>query len=81
MSEVKQVTPEELQALKAVRDEIDTYIISLGQIQYQRVLLESQEDQIKKSLIVSKVKEKEVSDMMSKKYGNVSVDIETGIIS
>jgi hypothetical protein len=81
MSEVKQVTPEELQALKAVRDEIDNYIISLGQIQYQRVLLESQEDQIKKSLIISKVKEKEVSDMLSKKYGNVSVDIETGIIS
>jgi hypothetical protein len=81
MSEVKSVTPEELQALKAVRDEIDNYIISLGQIQYQRVLLESQEDQIKKSLIVSKVKEKEVSDTLSKKYGNVSVDIETGIIS
>ena len=81
MSEVKTVTPEELQALKTVRDEIDNYIISLGQIQYQRVLLESQEDQIKKSLIVSKVKEKEVSDTLSKKYGNVSVDIETGIIS
>jgi hypothetical protein len=81
MSEVKSVTSEELQTLKAVRDEIDSYIISLGQIQYQRVLLESQEDQIKKSLIVSKVKEKEVSDTLSKKYGNVSVDIETGIIS
>lgn len=81
MSEVKQVTPEELQALKAVRDEIDNYIISLGQIQYQRTLLEHQENQIKKDLIVSKVKEKEVSDNLSKKYGNVSVDIETGIIS
>lgn len=81
MSEVKQVTPEELQSLKAVRDEIDGYIISLGQIQYQRALLEHQEDQIKKDLIVSKVKEKEVSDSLVKKYGNVSVDIETGIIS
>lgn len=81
MSEVKQVTPEELQALKAVRDEIDSYIISLGQIQYQRTLLEHQENQIKKDLISSKVKEKEVSDALSKKYGNVSVDIETGIIS
>lgn len=81
MSEVKQVTSEELQALKAVRDEIDGYIISLGQIQYQRALLEHQEDQIKKDLIVSKVKEKEVSDSLVKKYGNVSVDIETGIIS
>lgn len=81
MSEVKQVTPEELQSLKAVRDEIDGYIISLGQIQYQRALLEHQEDQIKKDLIVSKVKEKEVSDSLLNKYGNVSVDIETGIIS
>ena len=81
MSEVKTVTPEELQSLKAVRDEIDGYIISLGQIQYQRALLEHQEDQIKKDLIVSKVKEKEVSDSLVKKYGNVSVDIETGIIS
>jgi len=81
MSEVKTVTPEELQALKAIRDEADNQIISLGQIQYQRNLLNFQEDHLKGLILKAKDREKELSDNLIEKYGNVSVDIETGIIS
>ena len=81
MSEQKTVTPEELQELKAVRDTIDGYVISLGQMQYQRILLGFQEEQLKGNLLQTKEKERELSDRLIQKYGNVTVDIETGIIS
>lgn len=81
MSEQKTVTPEELQELKAVRDTIDGYVITLGQMQYQRILLGFQEEQLKGSLLQTKEKERELSDRLIQKYGNVTVDIESGIIS
>lgn len=81
MSEVKQVTPEELNQLKTVRDEIDKYIIELGQIQYQKVLLEVMEGQLKIGIIKSKEAEKKLSSELAAKYGDVQVNIETGIIS
>jgi hypothetical protein len=81
MSEVKTVTPEELQELKKVRDEIDSHVITLGQIQYQRILLDFQEERLKLYLLESKEKERDVTDKLLQKYGNVTVDIETGTIS
>ena len=81
MSDVKTVTPEELEELKAVRNEIDNQIITLGQIQYQRSLLDFQEERLKLYIIETKEKERDVTDKLTKKYGNVVVDIETGTIS
>ena len=81
MSIQKTVTPEELQELKAVRDTIDGFVINLGQMQYQRILLGFQEEQLKANLLQTKEKERELSDRLIQKYGNVTVDIETGVIS
>ena len=81
MSEVKTVTPEELEKLKGIRNETDTFIIALGQIEYQKTLLELQREQVKKQVLESKEKEKLVYDELVTKYGNVSVDIESGTIS
>lgn len=81
MSEVKTVTPEELNELKALRDESDRFVINLGQIQYQRILLDAQEDQLSEALLKLKGAEKQVTDKLIEKYGNVTVDIETGTIS
>ena len=81
MAEVKTVTTEELEELKALRDESDRFVINLGQIQYQRVLLDAQEGQLKEALLKLKGAEKQVTDKLIDKYGNVTVDIETGTIS
>ena len=54
---------------------------NLGQIQYQKTLLEAQENQLKEGLIKLKGAEKQVTDKLMEKYGNVMVDIETGTIS
>jgi hypothetical protein len=81
MAEVKTVTTEELEELKALRDESDRFVINLGQIQYQRVLLDAQEGQLKEALLKLKGAEKQVTDKLIDKYGNITVDIETGTIS
>ncbi len=81
MSEVKTVTPEELEKLKGIRNETDTFIIALGQIEYQKTLLELQHEQLKRQVLESKEREKFIYDELVTKYGNVSVDIESGTIS
>jgi len=81
MSEQKTVTPEELQELRSVRDETDSQIINLGQLEYQKTLIDLQKEAIKSAMLKSKEREKELSDRLMQKYGNVTVDIDTGIIS
>lgn len=81
MSEVKKITPEELQELKKLRDQSDRLVINLGQIQYQRILLDAQEKQLSEDILALRAVEKQLTDRLVEKYGNVSVDIETGTIS
>jgi len=81
MSEVKTVTPEELSELQNLRDSSDRLVINLGQIQYQRILLDTQEKQLSEALLSLKEIEKQLTDKLIEKYGNVTVDIETGTIS
>ena len=81
MLEVKSVTAEELQELKNLRDESDRVVINLGQIQYQRILLDAQEKQLSGALISLKEVENQLTAKLIEKYGNVTVDIETGTIS
>jgi hypothetical protein len=81
MSELKQVTKEELEQLKVVRDENDKFVIELGRIGYQKAILEAQEESIKKDIIALQQRELVFSDELVKKYGNINVDLETGTIS
>ena len=81
MTEVKTVTQEELQELKALRNKSDELIIHLGEIQYQKAILDAQEKQLKDSVVNLKLEEKSITDKLVEKYGNVSIDIETGTIN
>jgi hypothetical protein len=81
MTEVKTVTQEELQELKGLRNKSDEFIIHLGEIHYQKTILDAQENQLKEGIIALKLEEKSVTDKLVAKYGNVSIDIETGTIN
>jgi hypothetical protein len=80
MSEENKVTQEELDALQAMRDESDKYVIELGRLSYQRTIIESQEQNIKQSIVILQQKELEFSNKLVEKYGNIKVDLETGSI-
>ena len=80
MSEENNVTQEELDALQAMRDESDKYVIELGRLSYQKTIIESQEQNIKQSIVILQQKELEFSNKLVEKYGNIKVDLETGSI-
>jgi len=80
MSEENKVTQEELDALQAMRDESDKYVIDLGRLSYQKTIIESQEQNIKNNIVILQQKELEFSNNLVEKYGNIKVDLETGSI-
>ena len=55
MSEENKVTQEELDALQAMRDESDKYVIDLGRLSYQKTIIESQEQNIKNNIVKDKL--------------------------
>ena len=79
--ENKLLEKEELQTLKDFRVKEENIILSFGQLSYQRVQLDEQEDDL---LEFKKEFDKERSDFASTltlKYGNGTIDIETGKIT
>ena len=80
MSETKKVTEQELQQLQSIRNESDRLIIDLGRINYEKIILQSQEENIKDSIIILQQKELEFSNELIEKYGKIKVDIESGDI-
>jgi hypothetical protein len=79
--ENKTVTSEELDALKAISDKNDRCVVELGRIEYQKTILEQESHQIKQTIIELIASEKQFSDQLIAKYGDIKVDLETGIIS
>ena len=79
--EDKLLEKEELQTLKDFRIKEENIILSFGQLSYQRVQLDEQEDDL---LDFKKKFDKERSTFASTltlKYGNGTIDIETGKIT
>jgi len=79
--EDKLLEKEELQQLKDFRVREENIIVSFGQLGYQRAQLDEQEDQL---LDFKKKFDKERSELattLTAKYGNGSINIETGKIT
>lgn len=76
-----QLTPEELQQINLVRNDALEVASSLGQLQYQKLVLELEQEELKAKIKRIKQKEKEVFEEIRSKYGDVSINIENGEIS
>jgi uncharacterized protein (DUF3084 family) len=70
-------TEEEIASLKEIQTEMDQIIIRFGQISINKEALNSQENQLKKSLSQLKVKEQTLAQTLSDKYGKGTFDLET----
>lgn len=67
----KKLTAEELQAVKAIREEYTNLAYALGEVEIQKaILLDTQKD------IMSK--EKQIAKQLQEKYGQGSIDLDTG---
>ena len=88
MSEAKNITDEELSAVKELRDKIIGVISTVGQLKLTHDVLEedltaaktklAEQANIYKQLLS---KEKELIDGLMKQYGIGSLDVETGVFT
>lgn len=74
------LTKDELQQLEDFRKQAMDYAAILGELSYQEVLLSL--DKVKLTDAIRELKEKErvLLDELGKKYGNGSINLETGEI-
>jgi hypothetical protein len=76
-----QLTPEELQQINLIRNDALEVASLLGELEYQKMVIELDQDELRAKNKRIKIKEKEVFEEIKEKYGNVSINIETGEIS
>ena len=88
MSEVKQLTPEELQQIKDMQAQYNKFVFELGSVeaQLQNVLATKELIETEKSNVLEDIKklgerEKELVNGLQAKYGTGNIDIETGEIT
>lgn len=72
------ITEEELKKITELRQENSQIIYTLGEVQYQKVNLEATEELIKIKIEEFKQKEADFLNGLKEKYGNVTINIETG---
>lgn len=75
---MSKITDEELKRVADLKGETSQLIYSLGEIQYQKVSLDLLEDQVREQIKDFKAKELQFLNELKQKYGNVSINIETG---
>lgn len=77
----KQLTPEELQQINLIRTDALDVASLLGELEYQKMVIELDQEELRAKIKRIKIKEKEIFEEIKEKYGNVSINIETGEIS
>ena len=75
-----QLTPEELQQFKGHRQEANRHAAFLGELNYQKVLLDFELDNLKQAIRENARKQQIQLRELGEKYGDGTIDSETGII-
>jgi len=76
-----QLTQEELQQINLIKSDALEVASSLGELEYQKMSIELDMEEQRKRIKEIRVKEKQVFEEIRSKYGNVSINTETGEIS
>ena len=72
--EEKQLTPEELQQVKNLQDQVQQITLQLGTIEVKKI-------QLKDSILKLQQQEEQIAKTLSDKYGIGTLDIDTGKIT
>jgi hypothetical protein len=72
------LSQDEINELKSIQDQTNQLIVSFGQIELGIQTLEIQKNELKSKLIELKIKEDQLGQTLQSKYGNGSINIETG---
>jgi hypothetical protein len=72
------ITDEELKKIEQIRNQALEIASILGELSYQKIIIEDQIDQQKEAVRTVKNIETEFFAELRQKYGNVSINIQTG---
>ena len=81
MAEKVILTEEELKQFQSIREEIFETISILGDLEYRKTLLSFEIDNLKSTMKQNAIKEKTLLTELGNKYGNGSINVETGEIT
>tara|TARA_R110000822_G_scaffold135878_3_gene273392 strand:+ start:61 stop:315 length:255 start_codon:yes stop_codon:yes gene_type:complete len=81
MSEQIKLSQEELDSIKQLQNEQQSLVNQFGQLEYQMQLLELQKDQLVETIGKLQNEEKEIGTNLTEKYGNGTVDLESGMFA
>jgi hypothetical protein len=74
----KRLTEDELAKVKMVRDDVLQAISAVGELEYQKILIDNQLQEIKKNILEVKKRETTLFSELNDKYGAVSINLDTG---
>lgn len=81
MSEKVTLTQEELKEFQGLREEIFESISVLGDLTYRKTLLEFEIENLNNVIKQNSIREKALLTGFGQKYGNGSINVETGEIT
>jgi hypothetical protein len=77
----QKLTPQELQQINLIKSDALEVAALLGELEYQKMSIELDMEEQRKKIKEIRVKEKQVFEEIRSKYGQVSINTETGEIS
>jgi hypothetical protein len=77
---MKQLSKEELQQLISLKNEYILLTTEVGQLELQIMTLQKQKQSFQKRWEDIEIKEKEMASILTQKYGEGNIDLETGNI-
>jgi len=75
------INPEELKKILDLKSRGEQFIIELGSIQIEILSLNKRKKDLENRFLEFKSEEQNFMTMMDYKYGNVNLDLETGVIT
>lgn len=80
MEEIK-LSQEEIKTLSKLQETQNNIIATLGQLEYNIQLLELQKENLTEQIEELKKSELKIGQDLTKKYGNGSIDLDTGVFT
>lgn len=78
---MEKLTADELSRINLIREDALEIASKLGELEFQKISIELKIDEQKKRIKVLKSQEEDIFEEIKSKYGDVTINIETGEIS
>jgi len=78
---MEKLTTEELSKIKLIKQDALEIASKLGELEFQKISIELKIDEQKKEISALKLREQSILEEITSKYGDVTINIETGEIS